>query len=68
MQEPELRDDQEQEDHTRPVGIQQVLSPLPQAHWSQRDEVRGLPIADCRLPIQKTFGFPNWQLAIGNRQ
>ncbi len=35
------------------------------------NEHEELPIADCRLPIERSAGHPrahNWQLAIGNRQ
>jgi hypothetical protein len=39
VQGPELLDDQEQEDHQRPAGVQQVLSQVPEAHAAQRAEV-----------------------------
>jgi hypothetical protein len=39
MQRTELLDDQEQENHDRASGVQQVLQALPQAHASQRGEV-----------------------------
>jgi hypothetical protein len=40
MQEPQLRDDEEQKDDTGAARIQEVLPPLPPAHWPQRDEVK----------------------------
>jgi hypothetical protein len=39
VQEPQLRDDEEQEDDAGTAGVQQVLPSLPSAHGTQRDEV-----------------------------
>jgi len=51
MQEPQLHYDKEQEDDDRSARVQKILSPLPQAHWPQGNEVKTLSIANCRLPI-----------------
>ena len=39
VQEPELFDDQEQEDHDRASGVFKVLQHVPEAYRPQRDEV-----------------------------
>jgi hypothetical protein len=39
LQRAQLLDDEEQEDHDRTPGVQQVLQALPEAHFAQRDEV-----------------------------
>jgi hypothetical protein len=42
LQEPELLDDEEQEDHDRPSRVQEVLQHVPEAHAAQRDQVAGI--------------------------
>jgi hypothetical protein len=39
MQEPQLRDNEEQEDDDRSARVQEILSSLPQAHWPQGNEI-----------------------------
>jgi hypothetical protein len=39
VQEPQLRDDEEQEDDAGAAGVQQVLPSVPPSHGTQRDEV-----------------------------
>jgi hypothetical protein len=39
VQEPELFDDQEQEEHARPAGVLKVLSQVPETHAAQGSEV-----------------------------
>ena len=39
LQEPELFDDQEQEDHDGSSGVQEVLQHVPEAHASQGNQV-----------------------------
>jgi hypothetical protein len=39
VQEPQLRDDEEQEDDAGAAGVQQVLPSLPSAHGTQRNQM-----------------------------
>jgi hypothetical protein len=39
VQRPQLLHDQEQKDHDRPAGIQEILPEVPEAHAAQRSEV-----------------------------
>jgi hypothetical protein len=40
MQEPKLFGDEEQEDHNRAPGAQEILPALPEAPTAQRNQVR----------------------------
>jgi len=39
MQGAQLRDDEEQKDHAKSAGVQEVLPPLPLPHGTQRKQI-----------------------------
>ncbi len=48
MQEKELFHDKEQADHPRSLGVQEILSVLPKAHFASGDQVMSLALGLVR--------------------